>query len=166
MKKNRTAQQLKHEPESSPTTAPRSPARAAAKSLPSLSNPPAGDFPPSYRPPGAVPSTRTPPPSATGENPSLTKSLPTSPPAKRGRPPGQARCAEETRDQKPDASEEEPAKDPVQGSGGVEYLEYAARQFPMEKFRDYYEHRAAHLLRLHSEKLSEHARASLAALIP
>ena len=39
------------------------------------------------------------------------------------------------------------------GSGGIAYLNYAARVFSDEKFRDYYEHRAAHLLALHGDAL-------------
>lgn len=60
----------------------------------------------------------------------------------------------------------EPAKDTVLGTGGLEYLEYAARNFPGEKFRDFYEHRAGWLLKHHGEKLSPAARLKLEALLP
>jgi hypothetical protein len=52
------------------------------------------------------------------------------------------------------------------GSGGIAYLNYAARVFSDEKFRDYYEHRAAHLLALHGESLIPLTVKSLQTLIP
>jgi len=40
----------------------------------------------------------------------------------------------------------------VLGTGGIEYITFAAATFSDEKFADYYAHRAAHLLVLHADK--------------
>jgi len=52
------------------------------------------------------------------------------------------------------------------GSGGINYLNYAARYFSDETFRDYYEHRAGHLVKLHGAALLPITAARLATLIP
>jgi len=52
------------------------------------------------------------------------------------------------------------------GCGGLEYIEWAARNFPADKFRDYYEHRAQHLLWFHGAELSDGAQAALTGALP
>lgn len=51
------------------------------------------------------------------------------------------------------------------GSGGLAYLNFAAATFSDEKFRDYYEHRAAHLIAFHGENLLPTTRAKLDRLL-
>lgn len=51
------------------------------------------------------------------------------------------------------------------GSGGREYVEWAAELFTDDQFRDFYEHRARMLLAHHSGKLGMWALARLTALL-
>lgn len=142
-KRKHSATPQNNEPSSSKISGPLSPVIPGDSSLESSSSLPVSDFPPSYRPPGVAPSTPTLPPSETVESPSSKKSSPTSPPPRTKAPAAPS-----------PSSDEEPAKDPVQGCGGIAYLTYAAAFFPDEKFRDYYEHRAADLVDLHGDQLT------------
>lgn len=154
-KNSKTVTPPVQENESLPTSAPSSPPMPDPPSSTTSSNPPATDDPHSYRPPGVDRSIPTPQQSATEESPSLTKSSASSP--RRKTNPVAARK---------DSNDDAPAKDPVLGSGGLAYLEYAADVFLPEMFRDFYGHRAAMLLKHHEGKLSQRAAEALEALLP
>lgn len=154
-KNSKTVTPPVQENESLPTSAPSSPPMPAAPSSTTSSNPPEAEDPHSYRPPGVDRSTPTPQQSETGESPWLTKSSASSP-RRKINPPAAPKGSNDTA----------PAKDPVLGSGGLAYLEYAADVFLPEMFRDFYGHRAAMLLKHHEGKLSQRAAEALEALLP
>lgn len=142
-KKKRTATPLPaQDPSSSETLEPALPPSPANEHLPTSENPLAGEFHPSYRPPAVVPSIPTPLPSETAENLSSMKSTPTSP-------------SQKTSKAKPLAplSDEPPAKCPVQGEGGADYLNWSAVHYDDHRFLETYESRAAHMIQLHGDKL-------------
>lgn len=99
---------------------------------------------PSYRPPAAKPSILSPPPSVMAENPSSLKSQAVSKLPK---------IKTQKADQAP--SSEAPAKDPVQGEGGADFLNWATVHYDDDRYLETYQHRAAHLMTLHGEALSE-----------
>lgn len=51
------------------------------------------------------------------------------------------------------SSDVPPAKCPVQGEGGVDFLNWSAGQYDDKRFRETYESRAAHMIQLHGDKL-------------
>ena len=53
----------------------------------------------------------------------------------------------------------------MQGTRGPEYVNQAAEEFSDEKFASYYQSRAAHILKLHRDVLSEKAIERLEAFI-
>ena len=148
-KKVVTPQTNESSPRSLPTPAPPSPAGTAKGSSNSSSNPSGSDSPASYSPPGAPPIPSS-PLTSTDANPSSSKSSTASKPPKT--PPSQS----------PPKPSVEPKKHPVLGTGGAEYLIFAAATFSDEKFAEYYTHRADHLLVLHAE--AEGAQDALARL--
>jgi hypothetical protein len=142
-KKKRTATPLPvQDPSSLQTSEPALPPSPANEPLPTSDAPQAGEFHPSYRPPAVVPSTPTPLPSETEESPSLTKSTPTS-------------TAPKTSKEKSPvpSSDSPPAKCPVQGEGGADFLNWSAKHYTDLQFRETYESRAAHMIQLHVGKL-------------
>jgi hypothetical protein len=142
-KKKRTATPLPVQgPSSLQTSDPALPPSPASEPSPTSDAPPAGEFHPSYRPPAVVPSIPLPLPSETGESPSSTKSTPTSTVPKTSK----------EKSPKP-LSDGPPAKCPVQGEGGADFLNWSAKHYTDLQFRETYESRAAHMIQLHGDKL-------------
>jgi hypothetical protein len=124
---------------SSPTHGRLSDPITVDENFPSSSSPQDSDPQVSYSPPGAAPVPSA-PPSSTGAKASSRKSSTASTPPKTPAPPKLPRQSVE------------PKRHHVHGTGGEQYLIFAAATFSDEKFADYYLHRAERLMLLHSGK--------------
>lgn len=63
------------------------------------------------------------------------------------------------------SSDGPPAKCPVQGEGGADFLNWSARHYTDLQFRETYESRASHMIQLHGHALTAETRERLATLI-
>ncbi len=164
--RNRTATP-RPEPPSSPISEPPLPVTPEETCLPFSAKAPESERPAFYLPPGVDRSIPLQPPFETGENPSSTKSSTILTSQKTEEPiPDLMRSPDEVDEVIPVERTEvvldiAPPRCPVQGAGGREYLEWAARNMGDKEFSEHYAHRARHLMELHGELLGDVTRQRL-----